>query len=347
MKLKFVSENLFERIGAALNLVPVPLLDTQIAFNAARAIMAAADLGIFEAIGKGSKTYQQIAADCNTDPAATRQLMDCLVGLSYLRWSKDAYSLRPKFHKWLLAEYPSNLLGKLRFQLTEWNWMARLEDYVRTGKPMELHSMMNAGEWANYMDGMRDLSHNTAKELGGKMKLPASATAMLDIGGSHGLFSIEICRKNANLSSTILELPGAIDRASAIAAKHGLTDRVKYRSGNALTDDLGEQQYDLIMINNVVHHFTAEENIALAHKVYRALKPGGIYAIGEFLRQHKPGAGGAVAATSGLYFSLTSSSGTWSVAEMTGWQKQAGLRIQKPISLMSLPGWKILPAVKS
>ena len=37
------------------------------------------------------------------------------------------------------------------------------------------------------------------------------------------------------------------DRASAIAAEHGLTDRVKYRAGNALTDDLGEQQYDCLL----------------------------------------------------------------------------------------------------
>ncbi|MFZ7170953.1 MAG: class I SAM-dependent methyltransferase [Bacteroidota bacterium] len=224
--------------------------------------------------------------------------------------------------------------------------MAKLEDYVRTGKPMELHSVITESEWANYKEGMRDLSVNTAKELAGKIKLPANTLKMLDIGGSHGLYSIELCKKHPSLSSTILELPGAIDRASAIAAEQGLTDRVKYQTGNALTDDLGEQEYDLIMINNVVHHFTFEDNLKLAQKVARALKPEGMYAIGEFIRGSKPGEGGAVASGAGLYFSLTSESGTWSIEEINSWQRKAGLKPQKPIGLMTLPGWKMLVATK-
>ena len=272
--------------------------------------------------------------------------MDCLVGIGYLRWNEGAYSLKPKYYKWLLKEYSSNLIGKLRFQLIEWNWMANLEEYVRTGKPMNFHYAMSADEWAHYQEGMRDLSVNVAKELAKKLKLPANADKMLDIGGSHGLYSIELCKKYPSLTSTILELPGAIDRASAIAAKHNLSDRVKYKPGNALTDDLGEQQYDLVMINNVVHHFTPEENDALARKVTKALKPGGIYAIGEFIRLQTPGEGGIVAATAGLYFSLTSSSGTWSEKEMRSWQTGAGLKLAKPISPMTLPGWKALPAYK-
>ena len=346
MKLKIAPENFLERIALRLNLAPTPLVDTQVAFNAARAIMAAADTGMFEALGKTNKTFQQVAEQCKTHPAATKHLLDCLVGIGYLKWEKENYSLNPKYHKWLLKEYTSNLIGKLRFQLIEWNWMAYLEEFVRTGKPMELHSVLSEKEWASYQDGMRDLSVNTAGELAKKIKLPDGAAKMLDIGGSHGLYSIELCKKYSSLSSTILELPGAIDRASAIAAQHGLTDRVQYKAGNALTDDLGEQHYDLVMINNVVHHFTAEENIKLANKVARALKPGGMYAIGEFIRRHKPGEGGAVAATSGLYFALISESGTWSEEEMRSWQQQAGLKPQKPVSFMTLPGWKMLAAIK-
>jgi 2-polyprenyl-3-methyl-5-hydroxy-6-metoxy-1,4-benzoquinol methylase len=169
---------------------------------------------------------------------------------------------------------------------------------------------------------------------------------MLDIGGSHGLFSIELCKKHPGLSSTIMELPGAIDAASAIAKRYDKTGRVKYVAGNALNDDLGKEKYDLIMINNVVHHFTDEQNYALAKKVVDALKPGGIYAIGEFVRATKPGEGGVIAATSGLYFSLTSSSGTWSTSEIEAWQKDAGLNIEKPVAPLSMPGWKIFVARK-
>ena len=346
MKFKIQPEGLLERMALLLNLAPTPLVDTQVAFNAAMAIMAGAEVGVYEALGKNSKTVEQVVAETKTDIVATKNLLDCLVGIGYLRWSDGHYSLRPKYYKWLLKEYPSNLVGKLRFQLIEWNWMGKLHEYVRTGKPINFHSNMTAYEWERYQDGMRDLSVNTAKELAGKIKLPASATRMLDIGGSHGLYSTGLCKKYPSLTSIILELPGAIDRASAISAKENLSDRVKYKAGNALTDDLGEQQYDLVMINNVVHHFTSEENFALAKKVARALKPGGIYAIGEFIRLEKPGEGGVVGSTAGLYFSLTSSSGTWSEKEMKAWQTEAGLRPAKTIGLLTLPGWKMLLAIK-
>lgn len=346
MKLKAAPENLLERIALSLNLAPKPLLDTQVAFTTARAIMAAAELGVFETIGKGTKTAEQIAGELKSDPAATAQLLNCLVGIGYLRWTGGQYSLSPKMHKWLLKDSPSNLINKLRFQLLEWDWMTKLEDFVRTGKSMDLHAVIGEKEWTLYQEGMRDVSVNTAKELAGKLKLPAAAVSMLDIGGSHGLYSIWLCQKNPALYSTILELPGAIQQASAIAAKSGQTEKITYKAGNALEDDLGTEQYDLVMINNVVHHFTDAQNRRLAEKVTRALKPGGIYAIGEFIRQHHPGEGGAVASTMSLYFSMTSASGNWSVEEINSWQQGAGLKIQKPISLLSLPGWKMLTAAK-
>lgn len=170
---------------------------------------------------------------------------------------------------------------------------------------------------------------------------------MLDIGGSHGLYSIELCKRHPSLKSTILELPGAIESASAIAKRYDDTGRVTYKAGNALNDDLGSEQYDVVMINNVVHHFTVEQNKELAKKIARALKPGGIYIIGEFIRAEKPGEGGAVGATSGLYFSVISASGNWSLSEMQSWQQDAGLRSEKPVSTVTLPGWKMVIARKS
>jgi 2-polyprenyl-3-methyl-5-hydroxy-6-metoxy-1,4-benzoquinol methylase len=346
MKIKNKPENLIEWIALKANLAPIPLIDTQVAFNTARTIMAAAELDIYEAIGKNSKTADEIASICKTHPGATKHLLNALVGIGYLQWNNGSYSLKQKFHKWLLKESESNLIGKLRFQLLEWDWMAKLEDYVRTGKTLEMHSSVSPREWELYQEGMRDLSVNVAREVACKFPLSKDATAILDIGGSHGLFSIELCKKYPTLSSTIMELPGAVEAASAIAKRYDTTNRVHYVAGNALNDDLGIEKYDLIMINNVVHHFTNEQNFALAKKIAAALKPNGIYAIGEFLRQSKPGEGGVVAATTGLYFSLTSSSGTWSLPEIEAWQKAAGLKTEKSIAPMSLPGWKVFIARK-
>jgi 2-polyprenyl-3-methyl-5-hydroxy-6-metoxy-1,4-benzoquinol methylase len=346
MKLKIAAENPLEWIALKMNLAPVPLIETQIYFTVARIIMAAADLGVYDAIGKGNKTAEEVANTCNTNLNSTRQLLNALVGIGYLKFSENKYSVTPKLQKWVLKESEANLIGKLRFQIMEWNYLNHLEDFIRTGKPLELHSTIDAKEWQFYQEGMRDLSVNAAKEMSGKIPVPAGASKMLDIGGSHGLYSIELCKKYPTLTSTILELAEAIKPASEIASRYDNSGKVTYKAGNALTDDLGENQFDIVMINNVVHHFTNDQNMALAKKIARALKPNGIYIIGEFLRNEVPGKGGVMVASTSLYFSLTSSSGNWSESEMTGWQKAAGLTPKKVISAMSIPGWKMIVATK-
>jgi len=346
MKIVLKAENPLEWIALKFNLAPRPMIETQISFTAARAVMAAAELGIFEVIGKGEKSAAEIARECHTHPHSTTQLLDCLVGIGYLRWNGSTYSLKPALRKWLLKESESNLIGKLRFQLLEWNWVAGLENYLRTGKPLDVHDSTSAADWQLYQEAMRDLSCNAAKELAGKVPLPANATRMLDIGGSHGLYSIALCERHPALRSTILELPEAIESASAIAKRYDKTGRINHQPGNALADDLGEVQYDLVMINNVVHHFSAEQNTALAAKVACALKPGGLYAIGDMIHTETPGEGGVVASVLGLYFSLTSASGNWPTSAMQNWQTAAGLKPHKVVALMSLPGWKMVIARK-
>jgi hypothetical protein len=42
-----------------------------------------------------------------------------------------------------------------------------------------------------------------------------------------------------------MELPGAIDRASEIAAREGLGERVKFRVADALREELGEASFDV------------------------------------------------------------------------------------------------------
>ena len=347
LKIQLKAENVLEWLALKLNLAPKPLVDTQVFFSAARAIMVAAELGIFEAIGTQTKTAVEIARICQIHPQGTCQLLDCLVGVGYLQWSGAKYSLKRSYQKWLLKSSDANLIGKLRFQSFEWDWMAKLEDYVRSGKPLDLHRTMSEQEWKLYQEAMRDLSVNAARELARKIPVPQGAARMLDVGGSHGLYSIEICMRHPALTSTVLELPGAVESASGIAKRYDKTGRVKHVAGDALTCDLGTNEYDLVLINNLVHHFTADQNRRLALKVAHALKSRGVFVIGEMIRAASPGEGGVIASTFGLFFSLTSSSGSWSSAEVESWQKAAGLTPERTVAAMSIPGWNMIIARKT
>jgi SAM-dependent methyltransferase len=339
MKLGIIPENILERVALAAGVVPRPILDTLVAMLLARTIMAATKLGIFEALASGPLPAHQVAAHCGTDPCATEKLLTALAGCGYVRAEHGQYALAPVARTWLLKDSPQSLRDKMLGQFTlEWEWIEGYEEFVGSGTPLDIHESMSDDEWGLYQRSMRALASSSAKEVARRTPVPSGARDMLDIGGSHGYYSVAICRRHPGLRAVILDLPEAVNHAEPILAREGMGDRVRHRAGNALTDDLGTQAWDLVFIANLVHHFDEQANRDLVRRIARALRPGGILVIQDFIRLQQPGEGGQIGALNELFFALTSQSGTWSLAEIAGWQQEAGLVPRKPRRLLTLPG---------
>jgi SAM-dependent methyltransferase len=221
----------------------------------------------------------------------------------------------------------------------EWEVVAKFEQYIASGEPLDLHgTLTDAAAWERYQRGMRAVSALSADEVAARLPVPKGATALLDIGGSHGFYSVSLCRRHAALQATILDLPAAVEQAAPILARENMGDRVRHRAGNALTDDLGENVWDVVFLSQLVHHFTDEQNRAVMRSIARALRPGGVCAVVEVLRPASPEQAGGMGAVLDLYFAATSRSGTWPLATMQSWQRDAGLQIESPIHLRTLPG---------
>lgn len=345
MKIGPRPENAREWIAEKLDLAPIPIADTQIAYTAARAIMAGTSLGLFDAIAAGHVTPEAIAAACRTHPRATRALLDALVSVGYLSFRAGSYRNRHHVTKWLLADAPRSIRAKLVFQRVEWELLAGLEGFVRTGESLALHRILGPEDQALYQDGMRALASEIAPAIAERLVLPRAPRRMVDIGGSHGFHAVALCRKHPTLEAEIIELPGAITAAAPLLARENMGDRVRHRAGDALTGEIG-REIDLVLVAQLVHHFTAKENAALVKRAFRALRPGGVLAIADLERAPAPGAGGAIGGTMDLYFALTSRSGTWSVPEMKEWQRDAGFELRRPVRFPTLPGFVLQGGVK-
>jgi predicted O-methyltransferase YrrM len=207
--------------------------------------------------------------------------------------------------------------------------------------------MTDTEQWDSYQRGMRAMANTMAPEAVRRMPTPKNPKDMLDIGGSHGYYSVALCRKNEGLRAVILDLPEAVEHAAPLLAAEGMGDRVVHRAGNALTDELGTDAYDLVLIAQLIHHFSEDENRELASRVARALRPGGVYAVLDEFRPRTPKDAGQMGALLEFYFALTSQSGTWAVEEIADWQRGAGLAPRKPIRFLTVPGVGVQAAVKS
>ncbi len=338
MKLSAVPENALEWLARAAGAVPTPILDTLIALLLARSVMVATRLDIFEALAGGPLPPDEVAARCGTDPSATAKLLSALAGADYLTYDAGRYGLAPVARKWLLKDSPHSLRDAILLQLLDARFIEHLDDFVRSGEPVHMHEGLTTDEWALYMRGMRSGATLAASELVRRVPVPSGARAMLDIGGAHGYYSVALCRRHLDLRSTILDLPEACAAAAPLLAAEGMGDRVVYQPGNALTTDLGVETYDLVLIANLAHHFSAGANRALVRRIARALRPGGALVFAEVMRPRTPGDAGPAGALADLYFALTSESGAWSFEEMAAWQREAGLIPRKPMRLLTAPG---------
>lgn len=338
MKLGAVPENLIELLLLGTNIPPRPLLDTHIAMLLARAVIEGARLGVFEALSAAPLPAAEIAARCGTHPGATRKLLDALSAARYLRLEDGRYALTPMSRKWLVPGSSHSLHDKMLWQLTEWDWIGRTAEYVRTGRPLAFHGTLSPEEWETYQKAMLDVARLATPEVARRTPVPPGARDLLDVGGSHGLFSVALCRRHPNLQAVVLDLSEAIERAASLLAREEMGERVIHQVGDALLEDLGTEAWDVVFIANLVHHFDAATNRELARRVARALRPGGVYVIQELVRPHTPDEAGQTGALLDLYFALTSESGTWSFEEMAGWQREAGLTPKKPIRLLTSPG---------
>ncbi len=347
MKIGAIPENLLEQAALSLGIAPTPLSDTHLSFMMARTIMVATKIGIFEALAHTSLPVDDIILRTQSNRQATLKLLHTLVHLGYLLEKDHLFSLSPLSRKWMLKDNAVSLYDKMLLQFIEWELVEHYEEYVRSGTPVDMHRLFDEQQWEVYQKGMRSVAGTSAAEIGRRTPLPPNATHMLDIGGSHGYFSVALCQRHPALQAVILDLPEAISHAEKILAREALGDKVQHQAGDITTTDLGEATYDLIFIANLVHHFDDATNRAIAEKAFRALRPGGYYIVQDFIRKQESKKGDHLGALLDLYFAATSQSGTWSVEEIHSWQKGAGLIPKKTVWLRTVPGHAQVVAMKS
>lgn len=346
MKLGVQPESLIDRLALWLGLAPTPLMETHIATTLARTVMAGVELGLFEVLQPVPLTAAETAIRLETDPAATKLLCDALVACGYLTVTAGHYGLTRKSSRWLLKDSKNSVRDKILLQAIEWRWLEHLEEFVTTGRPLDFHTAMTPEGRDLYHRSMRALAGIAGGEIAARTPVPERPTRMLDLGGSHGHYAACLCRAHPTLRAEVLDFPDAVATAAPLLAAEGLGKRVVHVSGDVTTAGLKDADYDLIFMSNLAHHLDRSQNAVLARGAARALKPGGWFVISEPVRPDGGGHGGQLGALLGLYFALQSKSGvnSWSVADMRGWQSDAGLKPRGPIRLRTAPGWVLQAA---
>jgi ubiquinone/menaquinone biosynthesis C-methylase UbiE len=241
-------------------------------FRAARVVMTANNYRIFEHL-KSAKTAGQTADILETNFRATEILLDAVASLGLLAKSGKRYRNTALAKQFLVSESPTYQGDMLRHADALWKGWSNLDSIVKTGLP----SRPETRDHEAFIRAMHDVAIFRAPAIVKALDLRKVKSA-LDLGGGPGTYSIELAKKG--IAVTLFDASATLDVAQTFIQK-AKVKTIELKAGDFNTDPIGSN-YDLILLSQVFHAYSADENCALLEKAHRALNPNGQVAIHEF-----------------------------------------------------------------
>src|SRR3954470_18619267 len=281
MRIYVKPTNATELAALRLNLAPVPVGEVMYSLPLARAVMAGVRLGVFERLARGGDaTPEQLADELELTHEGTRLLLAALESVGHVdRRDGGRYAIDRRARRWLDPESDTYVGTFIEHSYDYWGWWERLEDVLKGGEPVEIHSPdPDDPHWRRYIVGQFELARLSAPEVAKAVELGEQPRSLLDVAGGHGWFSAELCRRHPTLTATVVDLPGSAAIGREIIAEHGLSDRVRHQEGDMFEADLGGP-HDGALAFNIIHHFDPDTCVKLLRRIGESLKPGGTLAV--------------------------------------------------------------------
>ncbi|MCU1617294.1 MAG: methyltransferase family protein [Frankiales bacterium] len=337
MRLALRGSNPVEWLALRAGLVPVVAAEAWGGMGVSGILVAAVRTGIAARLAEGPATAADLAAELHLDPVPTRLLLRCLRSSGHVTHRRGTYRLSRSSRRWLDPRSRLSVAGFVAGTADYWGWWAALDEVVRTGQPAAHHDApADDPYWRRYITGQLDLARLSAGEVARKLRLPPGARSLLDVGGGHGWYSAELCRRQPGLTATVLDLPGSAAVGREIIAAAGMADRVRHREGDATCADLG-RGYDAVLCFNLLHHLGVDQIAALLRRIRGALAPDGVLVVMDAFAE--PGRRTSAAANVlGLFVYLSSQSEIHTPAELAVWLRDAGFAPPTRIPIRRIPG---------
>jgi len=335
-------ENPIEALALLSGRVPSGLFETYFAFMAARVVMAATSLGVFEALAQRPDDATGLARRLNLDPAGAEVLLLALRAQDYVEECDGRLHNSAQTERFLLRAAPESLtewIGGFNYDM--WEHFGHLEEVVRSGTPIGLHEReVDDPYWERYLRGLFEISRLQA-EVVARLIPTERPRRMLDLAGGHGGFAMALCRRHVDLSATVVELEGAARIGRRIVAEQGMAERVAFAEGDLFEHDVGTG-HDIATAHNIAHHFGPERNVELLRRARAALRPGGTMAVLELERPEAGRRGSPIGTLTGVLFFITSAARTYTGRELAAFFAEAGFRRVRARRHPELPGSVVL-----
>lgn len=265
------------------------LWDAWLSYHNLPTMLAADEVGLFDALVDEPLAVAALAGRCNVNPHALAIVNSLLCALGLLVRRDGRYGLTPVSRHYLVKS-------------SDFYWGALLAGFRQAAPSTELivaalapDAQHQGGENAKGWEA-GEIPAERARHIAAFMHAHSCAAAvgaaqhpvfeqverLLDIGGGSGVFPIAMAQRWPHLRGTIMDLDTMCEAAMHYVREGGVAGRV-----DAMAVDMFRQPwptgYDALFFSNVFHDWNDETCLLLARKAFEALPSGGRILLHEAL----------------------------------------------------------------
>lgn len=291
------------------------------------ALVAAIELGVFDALEGSPAAAEPLAVSIGASPAHLEHLLDALVTFGFLDQLDDVYELTEAAERYLCTNGAASMAALVAVAPGPHENWTRLAETIRGGAVATPIERDPVAFYAPLVTATFTTQLRAATRLGaalGWARRPG--LRVLDLGAGRAPWALAILAQSPGSTAVVNDLPGIVDLAAETAAAHGVADRIEIRAGDFHTIDIEPGAYDVVALGHVCRTEGDERARALIARAVTALRPGGQLLLADYFadndRKHNP-----FGVQMGLtMLASTERGGRLTNAQVHGWLRDAGLR---------------------
>jgi len=254
------------------------------AYQTSCALLAGVQLDLFTVLDSGPREETGLAAQLGCPLRSFAMLLTALEALGLVRRENGVVSIGDTARAFLSKNSPDYLGFIIRHHgniMPAWH---KLIQAVHTGSRTATESALftqNDREREDFLMAMHNVARLQADRIAQTLDL-SGRKKLLDIGGGPGTYAVYFCEANPDLEAIVFDLPTSEPFARKIIASYGLDERIQFTAGHYLADPLPNGQ-DVAWLSQVLHGEAPDNAAALVQNAAKALAPGGLLCIQEFV----------------------------------------------------------------
>lgn len=310
---------------------PEKILDIATGYMAAKQLFAASRVGLFTALADGPKDVAGLAATTGVSEKMIRILADAMNSVGLVDRAEGKYTLTADAADYLAGKGAIDLAPFMTFlnDISYGHWL-QFDKTVDTTTPGELQ--MDEGRWGTFMNGVMTYNALHAAMMARSVDYSGFSN-LLDMGGLSPAFAVAALKANPTLTATFVYAPDFTESVTAAVAEAGATDRTTVQGAPTETAQ-PEGEFDAVMLNHVIHRFTAEQNVDILRNARAAATAGATLFMVDFYLDDDERQRGIDALHAGEYFVIDGTV-VWPIETAKAWLEQTGWRFD---TLVPLPG---------